>query len=101
MSTDTMSTMCLHCQKRIASPCCRGLCQTCGRDKSILELFPDRRRSLKPGDKRLRGTTAEVTEASAPTFTPAWSEARILVMRARAAAGMSVFHPDDFQLSLE
>lgn len=92
---DSSRPRCLHCQVRPAmrTRCTtRGLCWSCYGKPAIRERYPTRgkfnRRGVGLGFRRSR-LPAE------PTIAPPGTEAKVLVMMARAARGESLFHPED------
>ncbi len=83
---------CLHCDisRKIDS---RGLCWKCYREPAIRSLYPCRRVTTS-GTRDIPAGGYELD--AAPTEAKPGSEAKIAALERRAAAGLAIFHPDDF-----
>lgn len=89
--TPRQRLICVHCKRRAASRA-RGLCWPCSSTPAIRELYPT---SSSRYARRGHGLNSRGRLPDSPTSAPAGSEAKIAVLTARAAAGTSLWHPDD------
>jgi hypothetical protein len=83
--------VCRHCHKnRVARP--RGLCQKCFYAPGVRDLYP-----LSGSKFARRGHGCEPTGrlADEPTTHKPGTAEKAAVLQARAAAGVSLFHPHD------
>lgn len=91
-----MSIVCAHChEKHACRP--RGLCTACYANLGIRESHPpDGRYYFDNHKQQISPVLAEE-----PTQTRPGSEAKINIMRRRAANGRRIFHPGDRDLADE
>jgi len=87
-----MRATCRHCHRKKANRP-RGLCWPCYYRPGVRDLYPASgsryaRRGVGTDNRRLPLPTT-------PTATVPGSPERVAVLAARAAAGVSLFHPDD------
>jgi hypothetical protein len=88
---------CRFCLQRMVNAS-KGLCRRCYDVAEIRCQYA----KMKPPGKRVSEVELSPPPAPlGPTFTLPSSSARLAIMRARAAAGLSVFHEFDYQLPLD
>lgn len=89
-----MKPVCKHCRKRNGWKS-RGLCWTCFRTPGVRDSYPP-----KGGEAR-RGSGVDCnggyTLPPVPTLAQPGSPEKEAVLTERAAAGTSLWHPDDFK----
>ena len=88
INTRSLCRMCMHCHYRKASP--RGLCFACRSKREIQALYPPTSAHARHG----LGQTAAMRLPKPTTALPG-TEAKVLVLIARAAANELLFHPHD------
>ncbi len=72
----------------------RGLCNGCHKDKGVRVLYPSRSRARQNRDGLGLGN-AEPPPCTEPTAAIQGTAEKIAVLAARAAAGVSLWHPLD------
>jgi len=93
MTSHLPGTPCLHCVIRRGYRSQRGLCGVCYDDRGIRALYPGRLPSnRRPEEEDFCGG---YTVPSTSTEALQGTEEKLLVLQARAAAHVSLFHPRD------
>jgi hypothetical protein len=82
---------CRHCRMRIATRC-RGLCRICYYQSAIRECYGRLPRSCNRQGVAL---TAPTRPPDRPTAALPGSQDKVLVLMARAEAGVDLWSPDD------
>ncbi len=82
-------SLCVHCH-RTKSNRPRGLCWSCYYTPGVRDLFP----STSKYHRRGVADFDHVPGLPEPTTVPPGPE-KVLVLEARAAAGLSLWHPED------
>lgn len=86
--------ICRRCHKnKVNRP--RGLCWTCYYTPGVLALFPSTSKYAYRGSGNITGGHAP---PAAPTAAPPGSPEKMAVLAARAALGVSLWHPLDATL---
>lgn len=83
--------LCRHCKIKYQNRP-RGLCWTCERIPGVRELYPSTSKYARRGSGNKAGASLPTTDA---TDAPPGSEAKILILMARAERGESLFGDDD------
>ncbi len=86
----TEPKVCRHCGRRRANRA-RGLCWTCSTNPEIREQYPSR--TANPNGLGSGRWYAPLPPS--PTRARPGTAAKLRVLEARAAAGLSLFHPED------
>lgn len=89
VATNPLGLLCRHCN-RVRANRPRGLCWGCYYKPGVRDLYPTHAKYGPRG-----GDHNGPSDEPEPTDTEPLTEARILVMMARAAAGQSLKHSDD------
>ena len=93
------SGICRHCgERKICRP--RQLCQPCHRSERIRKLYPSTHSAAYRGEANHNLTTTLPDPTTATSAKPGSAE-KVAVMSARAAAGLSLYHPDDETTPIE
>lgn len=90
MNRKTVWPACRHCGRaKVNRP--RGLCWDCYYAPGVRERYPSTSKFARRSKPDFFGSLLLPT----PTDAPPGSEEKMAVLAARAAAGESLFHPDD------
>lgn len=95
-TNDRESTRCRHCgSPNVNRP--RGLCYTCYNRPSVrVQYAPTSKFALGNFPDRREDFNGPVPLAAEPTDALPGTAEKVAVMTARAAAGVELFHPDDW-----
>ena len=85
--------VCVHCELRKPNGT-RRLCRTCMATPCVRQMYPPAPKFAAVSNPGY-GLTGSNKPPKKPTTAPVGSVEKLKVMRARARAGVSLFHPDD------
>ncbi len=94
LATLASPVLCRHCQTRQARYA-RGMCWTCYQDRDIRGLYPLAPMKRDAGRRGLGRENKTGALPAEPTNAQPGTEAKIVVLMARVAQGVALWHPDD------